>query len=123
MTENIEYIQFMRDDQIPKSVRYTAVHQQFRLDALLSGFVELEGPNLVIEQKEKVFYLLFRDAPRELLEQLYAILKQVSITMYMRVPLSGAESIVEKEKFLPPKFAEKIRRMGRKLTPPKRRAE
>ena len=97
MLQKIERICYERDDQIPKSSCFKAVHQRFRINDLRCGIVKTDGPSLVIQDREKNYYLLFRDAPEELLLQIWELLKQVSVSMYMEVPIKKTETIIEPE--------------------------
>ena len=78
-----------------------AIHKRFCLKETKHGIVEVDGPNLVILDRQKEFYLIYRHESADLLQQLQVLLDQVSISMYMEVPLRNTESIIDEEKFVP----------------------
>ena len=112
MLQVIEEVQYYRDDQVENIDHFKAVHQRFRLDKLHCGIIDLDGFNLMLQEKDKGFYLMFHQAPKETLQQIWNLLNQVTIVMYMKVPISKGESIIDEKKYKPPKFAEDIRRLA-----------
>ena len=108
MMQDIERIHYLRNDQIPKTMYYRAIHKKFRTEDARCGIVSVDGPSLVILDREDKFYLIFRNGSRELLQQIQELLKQVSISMYMEVPLRKTESIIDEENFLPEKSEQKL---------------
>ena len=114
MMQDIERIHYLRDDQIPKTMYYRAIHKKFRAEDARCGIVSVDGPSLVILDREDKFYLIFRNGSRELLQQIQELLKQVSISMYMEVPLRKTESIIDEEDFIPPKTEQKLLKITKK---------
>lgn len=110
MLQDIEQIHYFRDDQVEHIDHFKAVHQRFQLDKLHSAIIDLDGFNLMMQDKDKGFYLMFHRASRETLQQIWDLLKQVTIVMYMKVPLEKGEKIINEEKYTPPRFAEDLRR-------------
>ena len=98
MLREIELVDYKRDDQIPKTSYFKAIHQQFRLTDVRYGIVDVDGSNLVISNKRNC-YLIFRSAPREILQQIQELLTQVSISMSMEIPLERRETITDEEQF------------------------
>ena len=70
--------------------------------------VDLDGANLVVLNPGKKCYLIYRCASKEVLRQIWELLKQVSISMYMKVPLQKDERIAGEEQFLPDKNEKKL---------------
>jgi len=108
MLQDITQIQYRRDDQLQEKVHYRAVHQRFRLEESSVEIVDLDGANLVVLNPGKKCYLIYRCASKEVLRQLWELLKQVSISMYMKVPLQKDERITEEKKVLPDKNEKKL---------------
>jgi len=98
MIRDIERINYLRDDQIPQTSHFRAVHQRFRLKDAKCGIVEVDGPSLVILFKGAC-YLIFRSGNREFLQKIWDDLKQVSISMSLELPLKENETIMEGEEF------------------------
>ena len=108
MLQEITQIQYHRDDQLPEKVHYKAVHQRFRLEEARVEIVDLDGANLVVLNPGKKCYLIYRCASKDVLRQIWELLKQVSISMYMKVPLQKDERIAGEEQFLPDKKEKKL---------------
>lgn len=100
MLQDIERIQYYRDDQIPRTLHYKAVHQRFTLDKTKCGIVNVDGPAFVVLLKNESF-LIFRSDSKDMLQQIWDFLKQVSISMSMMVPLKKSEKIISEEQFAP----------------------
>lgn len=100
MLQDIERIQYYRDDQIPRTLHYKAVHQRFTLDKTKCGIVNVDGPAFVVLLKNECF-LIFRSDSKDMLQQIWDFLKQVSISMSMMVPLKKSEKIISEEQFAP----------------------
>ena len=98
MLQDIERIKYYRDDQVPRTSRYKAVHQKFTLDKTKCGIVNVDGPVFVVLLKNESF-LIFRSDSKETLQQIWDLLKQVSISMSMMVPLKKSEKIINEEQF------------------------
>lgn len=99
MMQDIERIHFLRDDQIPQIMFFRAVQQRFRLEDVRCGIVEVEGPNLVILDRQKKFYLICRHDSKVILQQIRELLSEVSISICMEIPLRKTESILDEENF------------------------
>lgn len=108
MMQEITQIQYHRDEQITEEVHYKAVHQRFRLEDARVEIVDLDGANLVVLNPGKNCYLIYRSASKEVLRQIWELLKQVSISMYMKVPLQKDEHIAGGKQFLPDKNEKKL---------------
>ena len=100
MLQDIERIQYFRDDQIPRTSHYKAVHQRFTLDKAKTAIVNVDGFALAILLENECF-LIFRSPSKESLQQLWDLLKQTSISMSMTVPLRKSEKIITEEQFAP----------------------
>lgn len=98
--QDIERIHYYRDDQIPKTMFFRGVQQRFRLADVRCGIVNVDGPNLVNLDKHGKFYLICRHESAALLQQIRDLLEQVSISIYMEVPLRKNESITNEEEFV-----------------------
>ena len=97
--QDIERIHFLRDDQIPRVMSFRAIQQRFRLEDVRCGIVEVEGPNLVILDRQKKFYLICRHDSKVILQQIRDLLSEVSISICMEIPLRETESILGEEDF------------------------
>ncbi len=100
MMQDIERVHYFRDDQIPQIMFFRAVQQRFRLEDVRCGIVNVDGPNLVILDRQRKFYLICRHDSTELLQQIQSLLRRVSISMYMEVPLRKTEFIIDEEEFV-----------------------
>ena len=58
MMENIERIHYFRDDQIPEIMHFRAIQKRFNPKDTKHGIVDVDGPNLVILDKESKYYLI-----------------------------------------------------------------
>ena len=103
MMEDIERVHYLRDDQIPKTMCFRGIYKRFHLENVISGIVEIEEPSLVILDREKKFYLIIRNDSKDLISQIHELLKGVSLSMYMEVPLRKNESIDNEEEYRPDK--------------------
>ena len=99
MMEDIERIHFFRDDQIPQTMHFRAIHKRFCPKDTKHGIVEVDGPDLVILDRNGKYYLICHHTSKVLLQQIMELLEQVSISMYMEVPLRKTESIIDEEDF------------------------
>jgi len=101
MMENIERIHYFRDDQIPEIMHFRAIQKRFNPKDTKHGIVDVDGPNLVILDKESKYYLICHHPSREVLQQILELIEKISISMYMEVPLKNTESIINEEEFSP----------------------
>lgn len=97
--EDIKEVHYLRDDQIPKTMYFRGINQRFSMKNVISGIVEIDGPSLVILDRKKNFYLIIRQESKDSQKQILELLKDVSISMYMEVPLRKSESIPDEENY------------------------
>ena len=100
MMQDIERIHYYRDDQIPQIMFFRAIQQRFRLADVRCGIVNVDGPKLVILDKQRKFYLICKHESTDILQQIKNLMEQISISIYMEIPLRKTESIIDEEEFV-----------------------
>ena len=77
--ENIERIHYFRDDQIPEIMHFRAIQKRFNPKDTKHGIVDVDGPNLVILDKESKYYLICHHPSREVLQQILELIENKDI--------------------------------------------
>ncbi len=68
MMQDIERIHYYRDDQIPQIMFFRAIQQRFRLADVRCGIVNVDGPKLVILDRQRKFYLICKHESTDILQ-------------------------------------------------------
>ena len=100
MMQDIERIHYYRDDQISQIMFFRAIQQRFRLADVRCGIVNVDGPKLVILDKQRKFYLICKHESTDILQQIQNLMEQISISIYMEIPLRKTESSIDEEEFV-----------------------